>query len=284
MTHKDILKKIKFIVFDLDGTLLNDEGNIGEESKRLIRDLKKLDVRFSFATGRLHNAITRFVEELEIVCPIISLDGCLIKNQKQDKVIFESSIKEKYVKKAVHLADDLIVNIALCHADAIYYTENNSGILRLMNKASAQYQQVDSYDNFFGSTLEIVFAGDQKDSMKYIYDRLSFPYSLGLNASFYRSKSKENIFYVEVRKAGISKGKSFLRLMKHYKVKPEEAVVIGDWYNDLSLFETGAYKVAVANAIPELKNKADYVTSSTNHQDGVAEFLHLLLKVKLSNK
>lgn len=284
MTHKDILKKIKFVVFDLDGTLLNDEGTIGEESKRLIKELKRLDVRFSFATGRLHNAVNQYVEELEIVCPIISLDGSLIKNQKQDKIIFESFIKEKYVKKAVRLADDFLVNIVLCHADAIYYTENNSSVLRNMNKAGAQYQQVDSYEKYLVSTLEIVFAGDQKDSMKYIYDRLSFPYSLGLNTSFYRSKSIENIFYVEVRKAGISKGKSFLRLMKHYKVKPEEAVVIGDWYNDLSLFETDAYKVAVANAVAELKSKADYITSSTNNEEGVAEFLNLLLKVKLGKR
>lgn len=284
MTHKEILKKIKFVVLDLDGTLLNDEGKIGEESKKIIKDLKKLDVRFSFATGRLHNAVIQYVEELEIVCPIISLDGSLIKNQKEGKILFESFIKEKYVKKAVRLADDLLANIVLCHADAIYYTEYNSAILRNMNKAGALYQQVDSYDEYLGNTLEIVFAGDQKDSMKYIYDRLTFPYSFGLNTSYNRSKSKENIFYVEVRKAGISKGKSFSRLMKYYKIKPEEAVVIGDWYNDLSLFETGAYKVAVANAVPELKNKADYVTSSTNNQDGVAEFLYLLLKVKLGKK
>ena len=64
------------------------------------------------------------------------------------------------------------------------------------------------------------------------------------------------------------------------KIKPQEAVVIGDWYNDISMFESKAMKVAVANSIPELRKMADYVTEKTNRQDGVAGFLKVLLKAK----
>jgi len=46
------------------------------------------------------------------------------------------------------------------------------------------------------------------------------------------------------------------------------------------MFDTSAFKVAVANAIPELINKADFVTSRSNSEDGVAEFLELVLKSK----
>jgi hydroxymethylpyrimidine pyrophosphatase-like HAD family hydrolase len=56
--------------------------------------------------------------------------------------------------------------------------------------------------------------------------------------------------------------------------------VIGDWYNDITMFQTKAIKVAVANAIPELINVADIVTTRTNKEDGTAEFFEMVLKSK----
>jgi hydroxymethylpyrimidine pyrophosphatase-like HAD family hydrolase len=41
MELENKLKGIKLIVFDLDGTLLNRAGNIGERSKQLIKELEK---------------------------------------------------------------------------------------------------------------------------------------------------------------------------------------------------------------------------------------------------
>ncbi|MEJ2618425.1 MAG: HAD hydrolase family protein, partial [Ignavibacteriaceae bacterium] len=71
-----------------------------------------------------------------------------------------------------------------------------------------------------------------------------------------------------------------LRLIKYLKIKPNEAAVIGDWYNDISLFKTKAFKVALANAVPEIKRMADLITERNNNEDGTAEFLEKLLKAK----
>jgi hydroxymethylpyrimidine pyrophosphatase-like HAD family hydrolase len=46
------------------------------------------------------------------------------------------------------------------------------------------------------------------------------------------------------------------------------------------MFQPKTFKVAVANAIPELLNKADIITERTNNEDGVAEFLEMVLKSK----
>ena len=40
------LKKIELVIFDVDGTLVNDEGEIGERTKQVIMDLKKFGVFF----------------------------------------------------------------------------------------------------------------------------------------------------------------------------------------------------------------------------------------------
>ncbi|MBP1682720.1 MAG: putative hydrolase, partial [Ignavibacteriaceae bacterium] len=105
-----VLKEIKHIVTDIDGTLLNDNGELGIESKKLIRELMNENVVISLATGRLNSATTDIVKELSLNGYVISLDGALIKNCANDKTIFESFLKNGQVKKAISIAENMLIN------------------------------------------------------------------------------------------------------------------------------------------------------------------------------
>ena len=279
MLDKTKLKNLKLIVFDLDGTLLNSHGEIGNESIRLVKELKKKGVRFTFASGRLHSAFLHHAKTLNLETPLISLDGSIIKSLDDD-IIFESYIPQKYVKRAVKLADYYMLKIALCHADAIYYTDINSMIPDLVEKFGAKYVEVDSYEDYLNNTLEIVMVGEYKGTVKQVVKKLSFPYAFGLDVSFYKSHSKGDIYFFEARKRGVSKGKGLIRLAKHLKLNIHEIAVLGDWYNDIQLFKTDALKIAMANAVHDIKDLSDLVTKRTNDEDGVAEFLELVLRAK----
>jgi Cof subfamily protein (haloacid dehalogenase superfamily) len=274
------LKDIELIVLDVDGTLLTDDGRIGDATNRLIKKLQSKGIKFTFATGRLHSAVTNFARELNISTPLISLDGCLIKSYPENVVLFESYVKEKHVKRAIEFAEKYLVNICLCHDEAIYYTEHNSIIPQITEKFGAKFEQVDSYDGYTAKTLEVLMAGDNRLAVKYILDKMSFPYCSGINKSFFRSHSYEDIYYLEIRRSGSSKGKGLQRLLRQLKISPSKTAVIGDWYNDLSLFQSSTINVAVANAVAELKRNADIVTGKSNNEDGVAEFLQMILDSK----
>jgi Cof subfamily protein (haloacid dehalogenase superfamily) len=280
MQKSNSLKEIKLIVTDIDGTLLNDNGELGIESKKLLKELMKENVIISLATGRLHSATADIAKELSLNGFVISLDGALIKNYVNDKTLFESFLKIRQVKKAIAISENLLINFVLCHTSAIYYTEYNSVIPSLLSKYGAFYTRVDSYKDYISGTLEIVCSSDIKNSIKQMDEKFNFPYSIGCDTSYFRSKKNENIYYLEIRKAGSSKGKALVRLLKHVSIKPLQAAVIGDWYNDITMFQTKAIKVAVANAIPELLNTADIITTKSNREDGTAEFFEMVLKSK----
>jgi Cof subfamily protein (haloacid dehalogenase superfamily) len=283
MLDKNLLKNIELVVFDVDGTLLNDKGEISDTTKQLIKELKKQNVLFSFASGRLHSALLPIAEELNIRIPIISLDGSVIKSSESKDFVYQSFLKQKHVKKAIELSETFLVNIALCHAEAIYYTESNVVIPKLVDKYGAIYKEVKSYDKFTSETLEIVFAGDNRRVMQYLRDKFSFPFSIGCSISFFRSHTYDEIYYLEVRRSGSSKGGALLRLAKNLNISIENIAVMGDWYNDISLFETKALKIAMQNAIAELKRNADITLKKTNNEDGVSEFLETLLKAKVES-
>lgn len=274
------LKKINLVVLDVDGTLVNDEGIVGEQSLLLLKDLLKNDVKISLASGRLHSALVEIANIIGTSTPLISLDGALIKNNKNDVVVHKSTLRNSIVRKSIELAEKYFVNIALCHSEAIYYTENNSLIPMILDKFGALYKEVDSYNAYMKDTLEIVFAGDNRRTMEYIRDRLSFPFAFGTSVSYFRSHSHDNIYYLEIKKSGSTKAKALMRLLKHLKLESANAMVVGDWYNDIPMFETKAFKVAMANAIPELKKMADVVLTKSNNEDGTSEILEALLNSK----
>lgn len=67
------------------------------------------------------------------------------------------------------------------------------------------------------------------------------------------------------------------RVMEQLNADPADAVVFGDSRNDLSMFRGPWTKVAMGNAIPELKELADFVTADVA-DDGIykaCEALHL---------
>ena len=170
-------------------------------------ELMKEDIYISLATGRLHSAATEIAKELSLNGYIISLDGALIKRYKDDKTIFESFLKNRHVEKAISISNDLLINIVLCHAKSIYYTDYNSVIPSLLSKYGALYKQIKSYEDYLSGTLEIVCASDMKASIKSMHEAFTFPTTVGCSTSFFKSHSYENIFYLEIRKAGCNKGK-----------------------------------------------------------------------------
>jgi Cof subfamily protein (haloacid dehalogenase superfamily) len=280
LIDKNRLKKLKLIVFDVDGTLVNERDEIGQETIKYVKLLREMGVRFSFASGRQHSALLHHAETLNIISPLISLDGTLIKSHPEGKIVSESTIPDKYVRKAIQLADKYLLRIALCHDEAIYYDEQNSGVQSLLDKYGAKYKEVESYDQYIPDTLEIVITGDSKEAVKYVNKKFQFPYSFGLVTSFYKSQSHGGIYYLEIRKSGGSKGKGLKKLNNYLKIGIKETAVIGDWFNDRSLFETGALKIAMGNAVPEIKRLADHILTRSFHDDGTAEFLEMVVRAK----
>ena len=79
----------------------------------------------------------------------------------------------------------------------------------------------------------------------------------------------QNHIFLEVVPAGIEKSASLESLLDILNIKREELMACGDGMNDISMLKYAGLAVAMENAYPEVKEYADYITSS-NDDDGVA--------------
>ena len=102
---------------------------------------------------------------------------------------------------------------------------------------------------------KIVF-GDHREERIQRLSELLHAHPLADRFAFIRS---ERTLY-EILPPGIHKGTALEKLCELLAVDPRRTVAVGDYNNDVGMLRTAGVGVAVANASPEAKAAADYIT------------------------
>jgi hypothetical protein len=277
---EDRLRDIKLIVIDIDGTLVDMQGLIGERTRTLSRQLKDHQIFCTLSSARSFFYSVQIAEELEVDLPIITLDGALIKS-RDSKVVYKGEIGSRMVERAVQAAKKNYGKIAMCDEDNLYISPQNS-VIKEYTRLSAPVKEISHYESLEG-VLEILIYCEDKSSLRGIRDNFKFPYSMSVSLSVMKSPTND-YYLMTIKKTGSDKLKSVKRLVNHLGLERKNVAVIGDWHNDMPLFDYGAFNFAVQNAIPELKRKADYITNATNNEDAVGEVLDLVYKSRVQTQ
>lgn len=80
----------------------------------------------------------------------------------------------------------------------------------------------------------------------------------------------------ELTAFGVNKGAGLARLAEHLGVARAEVVAVGDHLNDVDMIRWAGLGVAMANAVPAVKELAGHMTAS-NDADGVAKLIHTFI-------
>ena len=81
---------------------------------------------------------------------------------------------------------------------------------------------------------------------------------------------------VMILPSGINKATGLRVAAQRLSLTPEQIAGVGDAENDHAFLEICGYSVAVANALPSIREKVDYVTEG-DHGSGVAELIERML-------
>jgi HAD superfamily hydrolase (TIGR01484 family) len=82
---------------------------------------------------------------------------------------------------------------------------------------------------------------------------------------------------VMILPSGVNKGSGVLAALKELNLSPHNVVGMGDAENDHAFLSSCECSIAVSNALPALKERADWATAHS-HGTGVEELIELLLK------
>lgn len=271
----------RLVITDIDGTLLDDEGNLPALNLSALRHCKAMGVHTCLATGRRWTTCVRLLDRLELKGLIdfcILNNGMLVRDVARDRLLNRRDFPFPLFLQAVERLNAASLDpIVLGHnpdgktADVFHRRD------ALMNgdfiaKNTGHARRVGDWRELDGAHLvELVLIG-RKGDLQAAAESLA---GLDLEVVILR-----NTFYkeymLEITPKGISKLLGANELLGHLGLTSAQAIAIGDSDNDYALLRDFPMSIAVANAEPRVLAVAKEITG-LNSEGGFGQsvFRHI---------
>jgi len=261
--------KVKLVVSDMDGTLLNSKGEVSQQFFALFKELKKRNIHFCAASGRQHNSIVDKLSTIKNEIYVIAENGGIAK--KGDEVFLSNFLEPEKVLKLIPILREIEgANMVLCCNDAAFIESKDERFIGLFQEYYHSFEVVENLMEIPKTTPVFKIAIYHfNSSEKFIY-----PVIKDLNNEVLLKVSGQNWLDISDKKA--NKGNALREIQKLLNITKEETMVFGDYHNDIEMMQEADFSFAMKNAHSDIKKLANYSTES-NDDFGVERILEKLI-------
>ncbi|MFD1990701.1 Cof-type HAD-IIB family hydrolase [Paenibacillus nicotianae] len=258
---------IRWIVSDLDGTLLDANQRISPYIQQRIRAFTANGGHFTLATGRSLISVQPFIELLHLTNPIILYNGAKIYDPLQACFLEEKFLSLSHVQwifnHYYNIRQPFDLDLLLFYQEQIYCTRITPKIQRWIDKEQVEVQVVTlaSLEQVASQITKMMLLGEP-ESLTLFQLQIEM-----LNTV----KSEQDI--LEILPFGTSKGTALQQLITMTGSQHDEFLTVGDHLNDIEMIQLTRHGVAMQNAHPELKHVANWITAKTNNEDALIEVI-----------
>jgi len=251
----------------MDGTLLNSAHEVSGRFLEIFQELKERDILFVAASGRQYQSIVDKLVSIKDDILVIAENGGIAMQNGTELV---STPLDQTAKNKVLAILDPVENIytVLCGKNKAYILGDSPEFEEKLQEYYSEYTVLDDLKAFEGEIFKIAVYHFES-SEKYIYPSLKH-----LDGDLQVKVSGEN--WVDISSLDANKGYALQKLQELYGITPAETMVFGDYNNDLEMLAMADFSFAMDNAHPNVKEAANYATSS-NDDFGVERILEKLL-------
>ncbi|KAJ2958093.1 hypothetical protein NQZ79_g6278 [Umbelopsis isabellina] len=280
-------KNIRLVSSDLDGTLLvhsdmtaQSGGAPSPRAMTVIHKLADKGVRFVLASGRPPRTMDCAVEQVGLDNVLtICCNGGLVYDPFSKKIVKKYSIPNKNICSIIETIIECLGSSVCIGAESGLHFVCDENYVKERKEFLDHSYIVRKPMDFLQApedTIEklvIISPGMPAEKLNEKLLELfgSDQWKKVVNITF------SNPHSIEISAAGISKGSALKDLCQELGFKPEETIAFGDMPNDSDMLKFAGTGVAVENAHPSVKEIADRVTASNDH-DGVAIVLEEVLE------
>jgi len=246
---------IKALFFDIDGTLVSfGTHSIPSSTIEAIEIARAKSIKVFIATGRAPSIINNLSElqERNLIDGYITMNGayCFV----GDKIIYKKPIILNEIKAFAGICKEknyptFFVSehrMAMCNPNDllkhIFFKSLKVTNIPIISVEEAAQEDVLLITSFFT-------AEDEKDVRPYIP-----------NCEIVRWHPA----FADITAEGNTKQKGIDEFIRHFGFRLEETMAFGDGGNDISMLRHAAIGVAMGQATEEVKQSADYVTTSVD--------------------
>jgi len=269
--------RYKLLVVDIDGTLLNKNGNISAVDKKALARAVDSGIQVSLSTGRVVQASLRFINQLSLDGYHMFFDGALVYNPKKDEEVYVESISKELVRQMIDFAHLVGIDIDLYSATHFFAeretwaTDIRRNFFKLV-PTIVDFTKIWQKERIIKGGI-VVSSAEEKTKANDFY----LHFQNNLNFSWTMTPAYPDIDFINVIAHDVSKGKALEALTSFLEIPLTEVIAIGDGVNDIPLLSSVGLAIAMDNAPDELKAVADYVTLDVEHNGVAAAISKFLL-------
>src|SRR5437773_790011 len=276
---------IKLLALDLDGTLLNSQGEIPDKNREAVRRAEDAGVLVTIVTGRRFRDARPVGLGLNLNAPLVTHNGALLKYAESLETVSVDLLSNDACLEIIR-AGKRYGGDALVSADP-----NNKGVL-LFDRVSDDNEPLQRYlrwaETLHGSeaseaVLNVERLEDEIPNHEIIHISFSGASAAMSEMELYLERQlgglvtilttvypHRNFTLIDILPPNVSKGSGLKKLAAIKDVEPEEVMAIGDNFNDIDMLEFAGTSVVMGNADPNLIERGEFYTTLSNDEAGVA--------------
>ena len=256
---------MKLLALDLDGTTVNDKGQITNETLLSIELAKKYHAVVCFVTGRSEFEVESLSSHVAKGDYLIVDTGAKVISIKDRSLLFHRCIEPDEAREVVdhfikrrrllHVKSGLYWGVTLFDesvAAFAHFAEFEPVLIR--NAEEAPLDRIDSF---------CVYGYQSKDMINRLIARK--------NMNLYTLHSQYR--YYDILRHDINKWVGVSYLAEQLGIPREDIIAVGNFTNDIEMVSYSGIGVAVKNASDDVKNVADYVTKRSNNENAIGEIV-----------
>ncbi len=245
----------KLVASDIDGTLLpNGHTHISQSFFEVIEELDRMGIIFVAASGRQMPSLHLLFERVKDKILFIAENGAYV--EYKGETLHESAMSKSLVREIVaDIGKTPGCNPVVSTRKYVYLEENAEKIVSEREKGhNYRLQVTDDLFNINEKVYKVTacnYDGIHKN-VKY------FTESWGKFASVTMSGA----VYCDFMDRSVSKGNALGKVLDNFGLGPDDCIVFGDNYNDISMLDKTNNAFSMAHADDEVKAHTRYVTEN----------------------
>lgn len=262
-------EQIKLVFFDIDETLyVKDKAYVPPSVYTAIRKLKERGIVPGIATGRARGVFPREIDELieqENIDMMVTINGQ--HNSYQGKVIERHPIAIAKIERLIEFFEQHRIIYAFISNERIAVSAITPEMQAALNPITTEYVVDKQHYRQHEVYQMLAFYDASQDAL------IQASGVLGGDLKVLRWHK----YSVDVLEDAGSKARGIDTLARHLGYTADNVMAFGDGINDSEMIAHVGLGVAMGNALPELKQMAQYVTSDIE-DDGI---LNALIALKI---
>ena len=260
--------KIKLIVSDLDGTLLDSNHNLPTDFWEIEQQLADKNILFAIASGRqLFNIISLF-DKIKERTLFLAENGTFAYYKGEELFINDLPKQNaiEFIKIGRTVKDGYVI---LCGKKSAYVENTDERFLTEVRKYYTKLQIVDDLTQVDDVVLKVTICDfNDVPTNSYLYFK-EFENDFKVAIS--------GLIWLDVTSFTANKGVAIEIIQKKLAISKEETMVFGDFLNDLEMMETAEFSFAMKNAHKDIIEISNYMTDFDNNTNGVTKTIEKYL-------